>query len=209
MGEPYNTTDPSKLVPVNSNRGVIGTAPFGYTKENVWAGMVGFDRPTWIRFLNPKATWFLSGQAFWSYIDGHSVGRLVGNAPVGDEPYFGPIGQWISGPYAGQTERQQNGTAVGNGDQMRQWEHLITFAAQSFYRAGTLVPFIAAAWDPVNDNCELTWYLDYFHTNNFIISPFQKFFWTYGSKAPSNDPWYAGGRFTRRDETGIKVTYQF
>jgi hypothetical protein len=71
------------------------------------------------------------------------------------------------------------------------------------------VPFIANAWDPVNDNNETLWNVDYYFTNNFIITLQQKFFYTYGSKAASNDPWYAGGRFDRRDETGLKLTYQF
>ena len=35
--------------------------------------MVGFDRPTWIRFLNPNATWFLTGQFFWNYTTGGHV----------------------------------------------------------------------------------------------------------------------------------------
>ena len=42
-------------------------APVGYTTSDVWAGMLGFDRPTWIKFLNPRTTWFLTGQFFWSY----------------------------------------------------------------------------------------------------------------------------------------------
>ena len=98
---------------------------------------------------------------------------------------------------------------TGNGDNIRRWEHLITFAATSFYRGGTVVPFVADAWDPVNDNNEVLWNVDYFYTNNFIITLQQKFFTTYGSKAVSNDPWDAGGRFDGRDETGVKVTYQF
>ena len=99
--------------------------------------------------------------------------------------------------------------AYGNGDNVRQWEHLVTLAATNFYRGGTIVPFLADAWDPVNGNNEVLWNVDYFFTNDLILTLQQKFFMTYGSGAPSNDPWYAGGRFARRDETGIKVTYQF
>ena len=211
MGEPFQTTEPEKLVPITFNGApsAFGTAPLGFTKRDVWAGMLGFDRPTWIRFLNPRATWFLSGQFFWNYTTGGQIDSLVGNAGAGDSPYFGNVGRWVTGPFAGQVERRQDGSIKGNGDNVRQWEHLITMAATSFYRGGTLVPFVADAWDPVNDNNEVLWNLDYFFTNNLILSLQQKFYMTYGSKAVSNDPWFAGGRFTRRDETGVKVTYQF
>ncbi|HEY2776081.1 MAG TPA: DUF1302 family protein [Candidatus Binatia bacterium] len=40
----------------------------GITKRNMWKGMLAFDRPTWIRWLNKKTTFFLSGQLFWHYI---------------------------------------------------------------------------------------------------------------------------------------------
>jgi hypothetical protein len=228
MGEPFQSTDPNTL-PCISIQGQCGTyrtspngtvsagtaqgfSPLGFEKRDVWTGMLGFDRPTWIKFLNPRATWFLSGQFFWNYTTGGHVDQLVGNSGAGEYPYYGPVGKWVSGPYAGQVERQQISgpySGPGNGDQVRQWEHLITFAATSFYRGGTVVPFVANAWDPVNDNNETLWNVDYYYTNNLIFSLQQKFFYTYGSSAPSDDPWFAGGRFSRRDETGVKVTYQF
>jgi hypothetical protein len=177
----------------------------------MWVGMAGFDRPTWIKFLNPKATWFLTGQFFWTYTTGN-VHDLCGHQPVGDRPYFGNVGQWMSGQFAGLSERRQHARALvdtGNGDQWHRWEHLITFAGTSFYRSGTVVPFIASAWDPVNSSEEVLWNIDYFYSNNFIISLQQKFFTTYGSKAASNDNEYTAGRFDRRDETGVRLTYQF
>jgi hypothetical protein len=220
MGEPFQTTDPSSLACVQVNGTCLplnnlasqGFSPLGFEKRDVWTGMLGFDRPTWIKFLNPRATWFLTAQLFWNYTTGHHVDQLRGTSGAGEYPYFGPVGQWASGPYAGQTERMQVSgrlASPGNGDQIRQWEHLITFAATSFYRGGTVVPFIADAWDPINDNNEVTWNLDYYYTNNLIFTLQQKFFFAYGSAYPSDDPWYAGGRFARRDETGVKVTYQF
>jgi len=217
MGEPFQTTDPTTLVPVralgnaDANLKTYGRSPIGFTKRDMWIGMAGFDRPTWIRFLNPKATWFLTAQFFWTYVNGN-VDNLCGHQPVGDYPYFGNVGQWVGGPFAGLNERQQHVRAlqdVGNGDAIRRWEHLITFAGTSFYRSGTVVPFIASAWDPVNSSEEVLWNIDYFYSNNFIISLQQKFFTTYGSKAASNDSEYTGGRFDRRDETGVRLTYQF
>src|SRR5262249_51663718 len=157
----------------------FANAPQTMDKRSLWAGMVGFDRPTWIRFLNPKATWFLTAQFFWNYYPGN-VSWLRGNSGATETPYFTPgvgapghntqgFGQWITGPNAGLVERLQNGTpgTDPSGDQIRRWESLITFAGTSFYRGGTLVPFVAAAWDPVNDNLEALWNMDYFYTNNF------------------------------------------
>ena len=110
------------------------------------------------------------------------------------------FGQWLTGPNAGLVERLQNGVpgTDPSGDIIHRWEHLITFAGTSFYRGGTLVPFVAVALDPVNDNVEALWNMDYFYTNNFIITLQQKFFTQYGSGFPSDDPWGAGGRNHRR-----------
>jgi len=220
MGEPFQSTNPDSLVCVHVNGKCLplqniasqGFSPLGFEKRDVWTGMLGFDRPTWIKFLNPRATWFLSSQFFWNYTTGGNIDQLRGTSGAGEYPYFGPVGKWVSGPYAGQVERMQVSgrlASAGNGDNVRQWEHLITTAATTFYRGGTVVPFLANAWDPVNDNDEVLWNVDYFYTNNLIFSLQQKFFFTYGSGAPSDDPWFAGGRFSRRDETGVKVTYQF
>ena len=46
-----------------------------------------------------------------------------------------------------------------------------------------MVPFIASAWDPVNDNELISWSIAYYYSNNFIITLQQNFFTTYGSKA--------------------------
>ena len=57
--------------------GVIDTPALpGVTKKNMWKGMIAFDRPTWIRWLNKKSTWFLTGQFFWHYLlDNHELPR--------------------------------------------------------------------------------------------------------------------------------------
>jgi hypothetical protein len=244
--QPYQTVEPARLPPARvctqTAAGTVtcgapsGVATQGTDVRDTWAGMIGFDRPTWIRFLNDKATWFITGQVFWSYLPGN-VSYLRGNSGADNSPYFTPVaggpipgsnsqgvGTWQSGPYGGLMERIQAGSCLAGanrnavqclgkspdlGDAIHRWEHLVTLAATSFYRSGTIVPFIADAWDPVNDNNEVAYNIDYYYTNNFIIQFQQKFYMTYGSKAPSNDPWFVGGRLGRRDETGIKLTYQF
>lgn len=195
-------------------------APLAFTKRNLWSGMIGFDRPTWIRWLNNKGTWFISGQFFWSYIDGDSNSLRGANISAGAKPYFTPtgasfqqslkendgIGVWDNGPYAGQVERLQNASSDFE-DQIRRWELLTTMAFTSFYRGGTVVPFIALAYDPMNESFLSQLMLDYFYTNDFIITLQQKYYTDFDGM--SLDPWGVGGLNNRRDETGIKFTFQF
>ncbi len=37
-------------------------------KKDTFHGMIGFDRPTWITFLNPSMTFFISGQVYYKQI---------------------------------------------------------------------------------------------------------------------------------------------
>ncbi len=238
MGAPFQSIDQNLRVPVQGRRN-NGTlvqqsqiAPLGFTKRNIWAGMVGFDRPTWIKWLNARTTWFITGQFFWSYIDGPTSDLRGQVLTASESPYITPqnpanvtvwpasltanqgLGQWTSGPFAGVYERTQNqdatnGALNGNADNVRRWELLSTLAATSFYRGGTVVPFGAMALDPVNENFLVQLKVDYFVTNNVIIQLRQNFYTNFGASRASIDPWGAGGLLARRDETGLKVTYQF
>jgi len=242
LGAAVQTIEDSKRVPVT--RGGINTgqlAPLGYDRRNVWAGMVGFDRPTWLRFINSRATWLISGQFFWSYIDGNvsnlrDVHQTAGQAPYytpgcimgdysdqnlarcrGEAPRtgYGPaglvdngVGVWDSGPFAGLVERTQDGSYPGNQDQLARWETLVTLAMTSFYRGGTLVPFLSFALDPTNANFNANLDLQYFYTNDIVFTIQQKYFSAFGG-GPSLEPWGVGGLNVRRDETILKLTYQF
>ncbi len=214
FGAPFQTVDPDKLIPVTVNGfDVPGfrlpSAPLGFEKRDQWSGMLGFDRATYIQRLNREAPWVFSGQFFWTYTLGADVDYLRGNAGTSEAPYFGPMGRWTEGPYAGRIERQQNSRVAGNGDDIQRWEHLITLVATSFYDNGRLVPTLATVIDPVNANQQVLWGFDYSLTNSVILTLQQRFFTDYGSDVPSNDPWFAGGRNHRRDETTLKATYQF
>lgn len=214
MGQPFHT------VKVEDPLGPALPPPLGFTKRDVWTGMVGFDRPTWIRFLNPKATWFISGQFFWNYTLGSARDLREATYNSGEPPYFTPdtgplhetsgVGRWENGFYAGAVERvQQFFLPLHISDNVKQWELLMTLAATTFYQGGTLVPFLVLAVDPVNRNMLAQWSVDWFYSNDFIIRLEQRFFSTLGQDRPSNDPWFAGGRLRRRDETVIRLTYQY
>lgn len=224
---PFQSAARADRVPVRDQNGAVVPdyfAPLGYTTRDVWAGMLGVDRPTWIRLLNPHATWFLTGQFFWSYVNGgHSMlrGALLS---AGEQPYFTPrdnaglpaalrrngVGRWTNGPFAGQTERTQNAAyAGGTGNQVYQWELLTTLAATSFYAGGTIVPFVAVAIDPVNRNLLSQTRLDYLPTDHLVVQLRLNLYSTLGSGRASLDPWGAGGLNARRDEVGLRLAYQF
>jgi len=186
----------------------LGRAPLGFTKRDQWSAMLGFDRATFVPALNRESAWFLSGQAFWTYTLGRNVDLLRGNAGTAEEPYFGPVGAWLDGAHTGRLERQQNARIPGNADDIRRWEFLLTLAATSFYRNGRLTPTVAWVTDPVNANMQMLWSAEYSLTNAVIVGVQQRYFVAFGSR-PSNDPWFAGGRNHRRDETALRVAYQF
>jgi hypothetical protein len=225
LGAPFQSAFITDRIHIQDTNGktLENIAPLGFTKRDIWAGMLGFDRPTWIKFLNPRTTWFITGQFFWSYVNGSWSKLRGGTVSAGDTPYFSPapssslgqvlkngVGQWNNGQFAGAIERIQNsGVVDGNADNIRQWEILTTIAATSFYWGGTFVPFAAIAIDPVNRSFLSQLKFDYFLTNNLICQLQMKFFNDLGSGRTTLDPWGVGGLNARRDEVGLKVTYQF
>jgi hypothetical protein len=96
----------------------------------------------------------------------------------------------------------------GNADRVLQWEILTTLAATSFYFGGTFVPFFAMAVDPMNRDLYAQLKFTFFITNNLIFELREDFFNDLGSGRTTLDPW-AIGLDARRDETVLKVTYQF
>jgi len=216
QGQPYATSEPDKLLDVGFGQ----KAPVGFIKRDVIAGMVAFDRPTWIRFLNPRATWVVSSQLFWVYIPGDNVKQLRGFASSNDDPYFTPaasdplighlastggFGQWQTGPFAGLNERVQ-ASNLPPGDHYQHWEFMHTLALTTFYRGGTISPQFVTLFDPVNLWMMEAFELKYFYTNNLYFTFQQRAVIPF--HPPTQDPWFVG-RFGRRPEVGLIVTYQF
>jgi hypothetical protein len=171
----------------NSNKEVglsllQGNGLFGITKRDMWKGMLGFDRPTWIRSLNRGNTFLISGQFFWHYLV-DKLPALVGNT----DP------------------------AVPSSDKVRHWESVSTLLLTTMYAGGSIVPTLVYALDPVNSyNMYVGWSVDYFITNELIVRLGQNFFLASapGSK-PVFESWSIGGFNRGRSESLLRVTYQF
>ncbi|MGH7899930.1 MAG: DUF1302 family protein, partial [Candidatus Binatia bacterium] len=161
--------------------------PNGIVKKDVMLAMVGFDRPTWIRFLNPRATWLITGQLFVNWIPGHRKSMVgVPNSSLipqqfRDEPSV---------------------------DRVKEVEMLSTLIFTSFYRGGSVVPVIAIIpqWSYMPTFAFIAggqWYL----TNNLIFTPAIRIYTT--PKGGVVDEPYGIGRLGKWDEIQFKLTYQF
>jgi hypothetical protein len=194
----------------------------GVTKKNMWKGMIAFDRPTWMRWLNKKSTVFLTGQFFWHY--------LVDNPDCVD-----PLGGIASGAQnvgqAGSDVKKRVKSCLVGGldlpstarfgtgdpstpafrDKIRDWETLATFAAFTFYRGGSIVPLIGIAVDTTNQfNMEPFWTVDYFVTSSVAVNIAQRYFVTpRGRTNPIFETWGLAGLNAGRSETSLRLTYQF
>lgn len=190
----------------------------GITRKNMWKGMIAFDRPTWIRTLNKKSTWFLTGQFFWHYLVNNPTCRTqVGNRTVEGSQDIAQLQP---------NDRRNAGSCLVGGldlpssvrsaefafrDKIRDWETLFTLAAFSFYRGGSIVPVLGVAVDPVNSwNMEAFWSVDYVFRTDLIINLGQKYFiQPHGHSTPIFETWGLGGFNAGRSETSLRITYQF
>jgi hypothetical protein len=77
----------------------------GIAHRNMWKGMLAFDRPTWIKWLNKQTTFFVTGQFFWHYIINHERRRCA----INDQARFLADAQ-------GEIIRDENGDPVRNPD---------------------------------------------------------------------------------------------
>jgi len=93
---------------------------------------------------------------------------------------------------------------------MRNWEAVGTIAASTVYLKGTLLPLVFLAIDPINHYSALFgWTVDYYLTPCLILRLAQNYFFVLGFGGQVNQAWGLGGLSRHRDETVIRVTYQF
>lgn len=205
-GVPF--TDASKPLPKKAPFNLLSFDVFDVSKRDMWKGMLAFDRPTWIRPLNRKATFLILGQFFWHYLlDNPPITCKFPDSPT--RPCGGTANQQTGG-FRGQFST--SGLTTGGRpfiDKVRDWEVLTTLAMTTFYRGGKLVPFLIYILDPMNKyNMEVIWMLDYFVTNDLILGLSQRYFIN-TTDAPVFESWGVGGINRGRSETGIRLTYQF
>jgi hypothetical protein len=178
--------------------------PFGNgtKKKEVILGALNFDRPTWIRFLNPRSTWLVIGQLNFNYIRHHEKIHQIGTDSTGAPLFDGDVGLPNSEAVP---ELVDGGPA--RLDQLKELELLSILATTSFYRGGSIGPLLA--W--VNDwgnapSMAFIASVDYLPTPNLIVTPAIRIFTNFGRIA--DEPWGIG-RLSQWDEVQLKLTYQF
>jgi Protein of unknown function (DUF1302) len=178
----------------------------GTTRKDMWKGMLAFDRPTWIRSLNKKTTFFITGQWFIHHIM-HNEDTLTTALDL-------PTAGARSRAFCGADKFSPCNDPNGNGnfrDDVRSWESLLTFAIFTFYKGGSVVPLLGFIYDPVNSNSLYPfWNLDWVVTPNFIVNLTQRYFIPGQSDVQKGvfDPWLLGTQ-RGRSETALRLTYQF
>jgi hypothetical protein len=176
FGKPF--ADKRKPIFILDENGTVVPSGFlGVKKSDAWQGFVGFDRPTWIRALNRRTTFFVTSQFFWQYI------------PEGTSRFQGQISPT---------------------DKVRNWEVVGTLAASTVYMRGTLLPLAFIVIDPINRySSQFTWIVDYYVTPSLIVRLAQSYFFVPGFGGQVDEGWGLGGLYRHRDETVLRVTYQF
>ncbi len=160
--------------------------PFIYDSD-MWKALIAFDRPTWIRALNRRSTFFITGQWFVHYLI-HRKDNIVGGLDL---------------PSA------LRGLDISLRDDVHRWEMLLTFGIIGFYRGGSVVPSSIYILDPVNSySQEFVWGVDYFVTPDFAVNLSQRFLIN-PTKKVNFEPWGLGGLNEGRSELGLRLTYQF
>ncbi len=168
-------------------------APFlaGIRNQDVWSGLFAFDRPTWIRSLNKKTTFFVTGQFFWTYM----VEKSKSTIGILDNPTV--------------TRPLNQNPPVAYRDDIHRWEALFSLAVLGFYRGGSVAPAMVYLLDPINDySQEAIWGVDWFVTPNFAVNLSQRYIIN-PRRRVNFEPWGLGGLNRGRSETGIRFSYQF
>lgn len=83
FGKPF--ADKRRPTPTLDAAGATVPSGFlGVEKSDVWQAFVRFDRATWIRSLNRRSIFFLTGQLFWQYVPA-GTSRFQGQVSVQDK----------------------------------------------------------------------------------------------------------------------------
>lgn len=179
----------------------------GVTKKDMWKGMIAFDRPTWIRFLNKKSTVFLTGQFFWHYLVDNPgcEAQTIANLPAQQRKQSGEC--LVGGLDLPSGIRN---SSVAFRDKIRDWETLATFAMFTFYRGGSIIPTLGIAVDTTNQwNMEPFWAVDWVIRDDLVVNLGQRYFVTPSGGSTIFETWGLAGLNQGRSETHLRVTWQF
>ncbi len=200
MGIPFFDVSKVTLVDVPALPGV--------TDKNMWKGMIGFDRPTWIRRLNRTSTFLVTGQLFWHYLIDNPgcAGQAVANLPPQQRRRAGSC--LVGGLDLPSRERPPN---VAFRDKIRDWESVSSLAITGFFRGGSIVPVLGLVVDPVNQfSMEPFGSIDFFVRNDLVVNLAERWFVTpRGHATPIFETWGLAGMNAGRSETSVRVTIQF
>ncbi|MCC6710184.1 MAG: hypothetical protein IT492_21720 [Gammaproteobacteria bacterium] len=160
--------------------------------------MLAADRPTWIKWLNPDRTIFLSSQIFWRrWLDiSHSYRGIGGVFPAELNGVVQP-GRFIS----------------TNEDRIDQDEVVMTFSASTSYGdAGLLQPRFVFAFDPRSTGAYNQLSVDYLLSSHVVLRFQQNLFWRITGHKPG--PWQLGDIWghsggNSRHESVFTFIYQF
>jgi len=178
----------------------------GVSHRDYWKSMVAFDRPLALRWVNDGAAVFLSGQWFVHHLIQHK------------DSFTGPLDLPTAGarsrPFCGSARDHPCTDPRGNGsfrDDVHSWESLVTLAAFTTYRRGTVTPVAAFILDPVNSwSMHLCWSVELVVSPTVSVDLTQRYFVSMQrdvQKGPF-DPWLFG-TMRGRSETGLRLTYRF
>jgi hypothetical protein len=178
----------------------------GLARRDFWKGMIAADRPFTLAMVNRGGATFLSAQWF--------VHHIMRNGDTLTGPLDLPTAGARARPFCGAPATEPCPDPRGNGsfrDDLRSWESLVTFAAFTVYRGGTVTPVAGFALDPVNSFAvNAFWNLDWVARPGFVVSLTQRYFTSAQGdvrKGPFN-PWLFG-TMRGRSETALRLSYQF
>jgi len=180
----YTIDQPFSLLSLNPGFAAAGFPDLEYAEKDLFQCMIGFDRPTFIGFLNPRKTFFLSGQIFYRKIISADSSSGLSN-PIGDRLMTG-MGDENSGY---------------NLNDDHEW--ILTAVASTEYYDGRILPQVAAVYN-ITGKCGLIMpSVEYQPTSNTSI--ILGGVWLF-----SDSPMASGiGAFEQNDEVFLHLKYTF
>ncbi len=178
----------------------------GVSHRDYWKGMLAFDRPLALGWVNGAGAVFISGQWF--------VHHLIHDKDSFTGPLDLPTAGARSRPFCGSAPDRPCTDPRGNGsfrDDIHAWESLVTLAAFTTYRRGTVTPVAAFILDPVNSwSMHLCWSVELLLRSGVSVNLTQRYFVTTQTDVQKGpfDPWLVG-TMRGRSETGLRLTYRF